>query len=138
MRSLSTRTLLASFALLAVGFTVGRVVPSGPSMPNTQEEMLAYLQGYNLTPCFASSAAAHVHVHRLAAHRDGTKPQDRPVVMGGLEAGMPIPENCFAVQTGLYGIATSYWQQPSEAHLRMPDWNPLEGGHVASLDVGAP
>jgi len=86
------------------------------------EGVLAQARSMDLQPCFFSRAAAAVHLHE-ADHPNPTRPA-AGTVQGGLEQGAPIPEGCFAVQTGLFGASTTYWQQPLQGP-KMPVWNPL-------------
>ena len=116
---------ISALAIACTAFWMGRASAPSYQEPQTRAELLAYLQGYNLTPCFFRVSAASVH---LRAIHDATSQgaSEHAVVQAGLEQGTPIPDHCFAVQTGLGGLSTTYWQQPSQDHLRMPAWNPLD------------
>lgn len=109
---------LLCVGLLGLGFAAGHTTARTTHL--SAQQFVAQVQAYQIPlPCFASASAAQAYVIRL----DDPSTPTAGTVQDGLEKGTAIPEGCFAVQTGLGGLATSYWRQPHNGVV-FPSWNP--------------
>jgi hypothetical protein len=88
-----------------------------------------------LTPCFYNIVMARLYWEAHSAQYEMTHDEkvarygaDR-IITSGHHKSVVVPENCFAVTTGLYGFSITFWQRPlvdGKRDMSIPYWNPPE------------
>lgn len=101
----------------------------------TAEDLVREAREANLAPCFADVALVHIYSTLFRAQDDLSDDELAElekagrIITGGHHKGIIVPENCFAVASGLYGFNTTFWQRPyhgGQYDMSIPYWNPVE------------
>lgn len=106
-----------------------------PEPEKTAEDLVQEVRKTSLAPCFPNVAFVHIYSALFRAQDDLSddelaqfKKAGR-IITGGHHKGIVVPENCFAVASGLYGFNTTFWQRPyhgGQYDMSIPYWNPVE------------
>lgn len=138
--------LFGLIAIFAMG--VGATLAYQWASPDerTAEDWVAEARAATLTPCFSDLILVRLNnqileerFERIEAGRADDVDPER-IITGGHHKGHVVPENCFAVATGLYGFNITFWQRPyrnGAYDMSIPYWNPdPEQIGVDEIEVG--
>ena len=119
----------AAFISHRVGYQQGRAYT-----PSTDEEWVEYARDSKLIPCYFDTLiidSGPKPLKRESVTSEATLASleaDGRFIPVGLNQDMAVPELCFAVEKGLFGIAVDFWMRPQDENHRqnktIPYWNP--------------
>jgi hypothetical protein len=108
--------------------------------PQSPEGWVEMAREAELTPCFYNIVMArlywqqHADLHELSLDEKVERFGVDRVIDSGSHKDVVVPEECFAVATGLYGFNITFWQRPrtgTEYDMSIPYWTPAPDQRTA-------